>query len=75
MTPVFVVDTNVIVSAMVGSDPKSPPAQVLEPMLDGSLLYLMSGDLLTEYASVLRRPASHVSTAERMPRSTGCSRS
>ncbi len=57
MTPaVFVVDTNVIVSAMIGSDPKSPPAQVLEAMLDGSLLYLMSSDLLTEYASVLRRP-------------------
>lgn len=57
MTPaVFVVDTNVIVSAMIGSDPKRPPAQILEAMLDGSLLYLLSDELLTEYASVLRRP-------------------
>ena len=56
MPPVFVVDTNVIVSAMIGFDPKSPPAQVLEAMLDGGLLYLMSSDLLTEYASVPRRP-------------------
>ena len=54
--PVFVVDTNVVVSALIGSDSNAPPARILEAMLDGSLLYLMSGDLLTEYASVLRRP-------------------
>ncbi|MDE2943325.1 MAG: putative toxin-antitoxin system toxin component, PIN family [Gemmatimonadota bacterium] len=54
--PVFVVDTNVIVSALIGSDPKAPPAQILDAMLGGRLLYLMSGDLLTEYASVLLRP-------------------
>ncbi|MDE2772754.1 MAG: putative toxin-antitoxin system toxin component, PIN family [Gemmatimonadota bacterium] len=54
--PVFVVDANVIVSALIGSDSKAPPARILEAMLDGSLLYLMSGDLLAEYASVLRRP-------------------
>ena len=57
MTPlVFVVDTNVVVSALIGSDSKAPPAQVLDATLDGSLLYLMSGDLLAEYASVLLRP-------------------
>ena len=54
--PVFIVDTNVIVSALIGYDSKAPPAQILEAMLGGSLLYLMSADLLTEYASVLRRP-------------------
>ena len=54
--PVFIVDTNVIVSALIGSDSKAPPGQILEAMLGGSLLYLMSADLLTEYASVLRRP-------------------
>ena len=54
--PVFVVDTNVVVSALIGSESKAPPAQILDAMLDGSLLYLISGDLLTEYASVLRRP-------------------
>ena len=45
-----------IVAALIGSDSKAPPAQILEAMLDGSLRYLMSGDLLTEYGSVLRRP-------------------
>ena len=52
---VFVVDTNVIVSGLIGADPKSPPARILDAMLDGDLLYLMSSVLLAEYSSVLRR--------------------
>ena len=53
---VCIVDTNVIVSGLVGTDADSPPARILEAALNGSLLYAMSGDLLDEYASVLRRP-------------------
>ena len=53
---VCIVDTNVIVSGLVGTDPDSPPTRILEAALNGSLLYAMSGDLLDEYASVLRRP-------------------
>lgn len=57
MTPrVCIVDTNVIVSGLLGADSNSPPARVLDAMLDGTLLYLMSSDLLSEYSSVLRRP-------------------
>ena len=57
MTPkVCIVDTNVIVSGLLGADSNSPPARILDTMLDGTLLYLMSGDLLNEYSSVLRRP-------------------
>ena len=51
-----IVDTNVIVSGLIGSDSKSPPALILGAMLDGKLLYLMSNALLKEYSSVLRRP-------------------
>ena len=51
-----IVDTNVIVSGLIGADPNGPPARILDAMLDGDLLYLMSADLLTEYSSVLRRP-------------------
>ncbi len=51
-----IVDTNVIVSGVIGADPQSPPALILEAMLDGTLLYLMSDALLNEYSSVLRRP-------------------
>jgi len=51
-----IVDTNVIVSGLIVSDSKSPPALILEAMLDGRLLFLMSDALLNEYSSVLRRP-------------------
>lgn len=57
MTPgVCVVDTNVIVSGLIGADPNSPPARILDAMLDGRLIYLMSDELLSEYSGVLRRP-------------------
>ena len=56
MTPkVRIVDTNVIVSGLIGADSNSPPARILDAMLDGTLLYVMSDDLLDEYSSVLRR--------------------
>lgn len=57
MRGIFVVDTNVVVSGVIGADSGSPPARVLDSMLDGSLLYLMSPELLEEYAGVLARPA------------------
>ena len=52
---VCVVDTNIVVSGLIGSS-TGPPARMLEAMLGGGILHLMSGDLLAEYASVLRRP-------------------
>ncbi len=57
LAPVCVVDTNIVVSGLIGADRSSPPARILDAMLDGNLLYLMSGDLLDEYSSMLRRPA------------------
>ena len=57
MTPTFcIVDTNVVVSGLISADSSAPPAIILDAMLDGRLLYLMCGELLTEYSSVLRRP-------------------
>ena len=53
--PVCVVDTNVVVSGLIGMDKDSPPARILDAMLDGDLVSLMSEDLLIEYSSVLRR--------------------
>ena len=57
LSPVCIVDTNIVVSGLIGADRSSPPARILNAMLDGTLLYVMSGDLLDEYSSVLRRPA------------------
>ena len=53
---VFIVDTNVVISGLIGSDEEAPPARILDVMLRGRLVYLMSDDLLSEYATVLRRP-------------------
>ena len=50
-----IVDTNVVVSGLIGSS-AAPPARILRAMLGGDILYLMSSDLLDEYSSVLRRP-------------------
>ena len=50
-----VVDTNVIVAALLTSDPDSPTAQILDAMLDGRFPFLLSTALLTEYRQVLLR--------------------
>jgi putative PIN family toxin of toxin-antitoxin system len=52
----FIIDTNVLVAGLITSQPSSPTAQVLDAMLDGRLLYLLSPALLREYRQVLLRP-------------------
>ena len=57
MRRICVVDTNVVVSGLIAAGSSSPPARILNAMLDGNLMYLMSHQLLDEYAAVLGRPA------------------
>ena len=52
----FIVDTNVLVAGLITSQPSSPTAQVLDAMLNGHLLFLLSPALLREYRQVLLRP-------------------
>ncbi len=54
--PVFVVDTNVVVAGLVTSSSRSPVALVLDSMLSGTLIFLLSPALLDEYRLVLLRP-------------------
>jgi len=54
--PVFVVDTNVVVAGLITGADRSPVALIMDAMLSGSLLYLLSPELLAEYRSVLLRP-------------------
>ncbi len=57
MKPVVsIIDTNIVISGLITSDTSSPPARILDAMLNGKFLYLMSTELLNEYALVLRRP-------------------
>ena len=54
--PVFVVDTNVLVAGLITGSSRSPVALVLDAMLSGTLVFLLSPALLDEYRSVLSRP-------------------
>jgi putative PIN family toxin of toxin-antitoxin system len=53
---ILIVDTNIVVAGLLTSDQASPPARILDAMLEGELLYLLAAGLLEEYSAVLRRP-------------------
>lgn len=54
--PALIVDTNVVIAGLLSSAKDSPVALILDAMLDGHLLYLLSPALLGEYRRVLLRP-------------------
>ena len=57
MSPtVFVVDTNIVVAGLITGSSHSPVASVLNGMLSGTIVFLLSPALLDEYRSVLSRP-------------------
>jgi len=53
--PVAVIDTNVVVSGLIGGERESPTTMILDAMLRGRFTYLLSLDLLAEYREVLLR--------------------
>ncbi|TCO73736.1 putative toxin-antitoxin system toxin component, PIN family [Chromatocurvus halotolerans] len=56
MRPPVVVDTNVVVAGLITGAKESPVVVILDAMLSGQLLYLLSPALLAEYRAVLLRP-------------------
>ena len=54
--PVFIVDTNVLVAGLLTGNGDSPVAQILDRMLSGRIIYLLSPALVDEYRKVLVRP-------------------
>lgn len=52
----FTVDTNVVVAGLITTQAGSPTTQLLDAVLDGRLIYLLSADLLREYRAVVLRP-------------------
>ena len=54
--PLVVVDTNVVASGLLSSQPQSPPCLVLDGMLGGRFPFLLSLELLSEYRRVPLRP-------------------
>lgn len=55
-----VIDTNVIVSALITKNLQSPPCMVLREVLDGRITPLFHDDIIDEYAEVLNRPKFHL---------------
>ncbi len=56
-----VVDTNVIVSALLSKKDDTATVQVLRAMLEGRFTPLYHEDILDEYEEVLHRPKFHLS--------------
>jgi len=56
VSPVFIIDTNVVVSGLITSNPDSPVAAVLDGMLSAAFVFAVSEMLLAEYRAVLLRP-------------------
>ena len=55
-----VIDTNVIVSALLAKTTDTPPAQVLIHLLNGDFVPVFSDDILIEYLQVLKRKHKYV---------------
>lgn len=55
-----VIDTNVIVSALITKNPQSPPYVVLREALDGRIIPLYHTDIIEEYIEVLSRNKFHL---------------
>lgn len=51
-----VIDTNVLVSALLARHPASNPVRVVEAVLDGRVLPLHAPGIIEEYREVLSRP-------------------
>ena len=56
MAKVFIIDTNVLVAGVITKDNQSPTVQIVDAILTGKILFLLSSELLQEYLEVLSRP-------------------
>jgi putative PIN family toxin of toxin-antitoxin system len=56
-----VIDTNVIVSALLSKNDDAATVQVFRAMLEGKFTPLYHEEILAEYEEVLRRPKFHLS--------------
>ncbi len=55
-----VVDTNVIVSALITMNPDSPPRKIFRAMITGDIIPLYHADIIAEYEDVLSRKKFHL---------------
>lgn len=55
-----VIDTNVIVSALISKNSNSPPVKVVAEALNGKIIPLYRKNIIDEYIEVLKRPKFHL---------------
>jgi putative PIN family toxin of toxin-antitoxin system len=56
MGSLFIIDTNVLVAGLITQDQTSPTARLVDAMLGGGILFILSPALLSEYGTVILRP-------------------
>ena len=56
-----VIDTNVIISALLTRHEDASPLQIIKRLFHGDIIPLYDEDIIREYAEVLRRPKFHFS--------------
>ena len=56
-----VIDTNVLVSALLTSKSDTATVQVLEALMNGKIIPLYNDEIISEYEIVLNRPTFHFS--------------
>lgn len=72
--PLAVIDTNVIISALISGDSQALVCRIFDGMLTAEFVYLLSPALLDEYRAVLLRPKIqklHGLTADEIDRILG----
>ena len=56
MTKLYIINTNVLVAGLISSQKESPVIAIVDAMLKGLIIYVLSPALLQEYRDVLLRP-------------------
>ena len=56
-----VIDTNVLVSALISKQPQSATVKVVASMFHGQIMPVYNDEILAEYTEVLHRPKFHLS--------------
>lgn len=51
-----IIDINVVVAGLLTNDASAPTALILDAMIQGQLIFVVSTELVAEYRSVLLRP-------------------
>lgn len=59
-----VIDTNVIVSALISKQPDSNPLKIIRAILQERLVPLYNDEILDEYRDVLSRPKFHLTESQ-----------